>query len=71
MTIDGKIKDEKLQYNISREAAKIRAIPSVKINKQEYLTEKEILPSYQIQIIEPAKFIHSSYAKHLKSKHNI
>ena len=38
MTIDGKIKDEKLRYNIDREAAKISALSSGKIYKYEYLT---------------------------------
>ena len=31
MTIDDKIKDEKLQYNINREAAKISALLTGKI----------------------------------------
>ena len=38
MTINDKIRDEKLQYNIKREAAKISALSSVKIDKHEYLT---------------------------------
>ena len=43
MKIDGKIRDEKLQYDINREAAKISALSSVKIDKYEYLTgEKDI-----------------------------
>ena len=33
MTIDDKIRDEKLQYNINRKAAKISALPSGKIDK--------------------------------------
>ena len=37
MTTDDKIEDEKLQYNINREAAKIPALPSIKIDKNEYL----------------------------------
>ena len=37
MTIDDKIRDEKLQYNINREAAKISALSSDKIHKHEYL----------------------------------
>ena len=45
MTIDNKIKDEKLQYNINREAAEISALSSGKIDKYEYLTGEEILPS--------------------------
>ena len=51
MTIDDKIKDEKLQYNINREVAKISALSSGKIDKYEYLTGEEILPSNQRQII--------------------
>ena len=38
MTIDDKIEDEKLQYDINREAAKILALSSGKIDKYEYLT---------------------------------
>ena len=47
MTIDDQIRDEKLQYDINREAAKISALPSNKIGKYEYLTGEEILPSNQ------------------------
>ena len=42
MTIENKIKDEKLQYDINREAAKISAVSSGKIDKYEYLTGEEI-----------------------------
>ena len=59
MTIEDKIKDEKLQYDINREAAKISASSSDKIDKYEYLTGEEILPSNQQQIIEQAKFTYS------------
>ena len=52
MTIDDKIRDEKLEYYINREAAKISALSSGKIDKYEYLTSEEILPSNQRQIIE-------------------
>ena len=38
MTIDDKIKDEKLQYGINRESAKISVLSSVKIDEYEYLT---------------------------------
>ena len=38
MTIDDKIRDEKLQYGIKRKAAKTTAISSGKIDKHEYLT---------------------------------
>ena len=45
MTIDEKIRDEKLQYHINREAAKISALSSNKIHKYEYLTGEDILSS--------------------------
>ena len=37
MTIDIQIRDEKLQYDINREAAKIPALSSGKVDKYEYL----------------------------------
>ena len=42
MTIHEKIKDEKLQFNIYRETAKILTLSSAKINKYEYLKGEEI-----------------------------
>ena len=45
MKIDDQIRDEKLKYDVKREAAKISALSSGKIGKYEYLTGKEILPS--------------------------
>ena len=62
MTID-KNKDEKLQYDINREAAKISALSSGKIDKYEYLTGEELLPANQRQIIEQAKFTYSPLGK--------
>ena len=47
MTINDQIRDEKLQYDINREAAKISALSSGKIHKYKYLTGKDILPSNQ------------------------
>ena len=47
MIIDDQIKDKKLQCNINREAAKISALSSGKIDKYKYLTGEEILPSTQ------------------------
>ena len=41
-----------MQYNINREATKISALSLDKIDKYEYLTGEEILPSNQRQIIE-------------------
>ena len=36
MAVDDKIKDEKLQYEIDREAAKVSILSSGKIEKHEY-----------------------------------
>ena len=63
MTIDDKITDEELQYDINREAAKISALLSGKIDKYEYLTGEEILTSNRMQIIELAKFAYSPLRK--------
>ena len=63
MTIDDKIRDEKLQYDINREAAKISALSSGETDKYEYLTGEEIMPSNQRQIIKQAKFAYSSLGK--------
>ena len=52
MTIDDKIKDEKLQYEITREAAKVSALSLGKIDKYKYLTGEEILPYDQSRIME-------------------
>ena len=55
--INKKIRDEKLQYGINREAAKISALSSGKIDKYEYLTgEKQ------------AKFTYSALEKSLKNQ---
>ena len=45
MTIDDQIKDDKLRYDINGEAAKILAVLSGRIDKQEYLTGEKILSS--------------------------
>ena len=63
MIIDNKIRDEKLQYDIKREAAKISALSSGKICKYECLTGEEILPRDQSRIREQAKFTYSPLGK--------
>ena len=63
MTIDDKIRDEKLQYDINREAAKISALSSHKIHKCESLTVEDILLLNEKQIIEQAKFTYSPLGK--------
>ena len=63
MTIDDKIEDGKLQYDIDREVAKISTLTAGKIDKYEYPTGAEILPSNQRQILEQAKFTYSPQEK--------
>ena len=63
MTINDQIRDEKLQYDINREAAKISVLSPDKIHKYEYITGEDILPSNQQQIIEQAKFTYSPMGK--------
>ena len=63
MTINDQIKDEKLQYDINREAAKISALSSGKIHKYQYLTGENMLPSSNQQIIEQARFTYSPLGK--------
>ena len=63
MIIDDQIDDEKLQYDINREAEKILALSPGKINKYEYLTGEEILQSNQKQTIEQDRFTYSSLEK--------
>ena len=52
-----------VQYDINRQATKISAISSGKIHKYGYLTDEEILPPNQQQIIEQAKFTYSPLGK--------
>ena len=74
MTTDDKIKDKKLQFDINREAAKISALSSGKIDQYEFLTGEEILPADQRQVIEQAKFAYTplgkAFEKQTRSKTN-
>ena len=63
MAIDYKIRDEKLQYDINREAARISALSSGKTDIYQYLTGEEILPSNQKRVKEQAKFTYSPLGK--------
>ena len=63
MAINDQSRDEKLQYDINREVAKILALSSGKIHKYEYLTGEDILSSNQQQIIEQARFTYSPLGK--------
>ena len=68
MTIDDQIRDEKLHYDINREAETILALSSDKINNYEYLTGEEILPSNQKKIIEQVKFTYFPLGKDFEKK---
>ena len=57
--MDDKIRDENSQCDINREAAKISALLSGKIDKYEYLTGEEILRSAQRGVMEQAKFTYN------------
>ena len=71
MTIEDQIKDEKLQYDINREAVKISALSSGKLDKYEYLSGEEILPSSQQQLIQQTKFNYSPLGKAIEKKEKL
>ena len=68
MTIDNKIRDEKIQHDIDRESAKISALSSGKLHKYEYLDGEDILPSNQQQIIDQARFTYFPLGKGFENK---
>ena len=63
-----RLKIKKLQYHINREAANISALSSGKVDKYEYLTGEEILPSNEKQVTEQPKFTYSSLGKAFKKQ---
>ena len=63
MAIDDEVRDEKLQYDINREAANLSTLLSGKLDKYENLSGEEIVPFNQKQIIEQAKFAYSHLEK--------
>ena len=63
MTSNDQIIDEKLQHDSNREAAKISSSSSGNIQKYEFLTGEDVLPSNQQQIIEQVKFTYSPLGK--------
>ena len=71
MTIKDNIRDEKQQYNINREAAKIAALLPRKIDKYGYLTGEEIVILDQSRMIEQAKFTYSLLGKALERQTKI
>ena len=63
VTINDQIRNEKLQYDINREATKISDLLSGKIHKYEYLIGEDILLSNQQQIMEQARRTYSPLGK--------
>ena len=59
MPIDDMVRDEKLECDINKEAAKMSALLSGKIDKYEHLKGEDILPSNQRQVVEQATFEYS------------
>ena len=57
MTVDGKISDKKLQYDINKEEKKLSALSSGRIDKDEYYTGEEILRSDQSRVIEQSSLL--------------
>ena len=63
VTINDQIRNEKLHYNINREAAKMSSKSSGNFHKYEYLTGEDMLPPNQQQIIKQARFTYSPLGK--------
>ena len=68
MIIYYKIEDEKLQHDINETAVTKSALLSDKIDKYEYLADKEILPPDQSTAIEEPKFTYFPLAKDLEKQ---
>ena len=68
MKINDKIRDQKVHYNINREAAKSSALSSDKTDKYEFLTGEGVLSSDQRRVIEQAKYTYSPLRKALEKQ---
>ena len=63
MTIDGRIRDEKLQYDIKKKQQKYRHYHQLKLINMNILQVKKLLPPDQSRIIEKAKFTYSPLSR--------
>ena len=70
MTIDDKIKDENLQYDVNKEATKMSPLLSGKVNKYEFLTGEEILKFIKVEKQKELSLQNLLSRKHLKKKKN-
>ena len=66
--INEKVRDGKVQYHINREAGKISALSTSKVNEYGYLTSEEILSSDQSRITEQAIFTYSPTGETFKKQ---
>ena len=55
--LDDKIKENKTQYDLDRQAAKLSALSSGELEKYEYLTGEDL--GYKPDVVQKAKFEHS------------
>ena len=68
--MDDIIRDEKLQYLINREAAKISVLSSGKIDKYEHLVDEQILPPDKRRVIEQANLAYFPLGKAFEKQIN-
>ena len=68
MIIYDNVRDEKLQYDSKRVAAKISLLSSGQMDKYEYLTSEEMSSLQQHMIIHETKFSYSLDLKILNSE---
>ena len=61
--LDDKIKAEKIRHDLGQESAKISALKSGDIDKYEYLTGQEVIPTGQVADLAHAKFEYSPLGK--------
>ena len=62
--LDDKIKMDRAQYDLDREAAKIFGLSSGELEKYEYLTGKDL--GYKPDVVQKAKFEYSPLGKVFK-----
>ena len=60
--------DDNIEHDNTKEAAKIPTLLSGKIDKYEYLTDEEILPSDQRRVLEQTNFTYSPIRKALEKQ---
>ena len=60
-SLDDKIKENQAQYDLDREAAKISALSSKKLDKCEHLSDEDL--GYKPGVVEKAKFEYSFWGQ--------